>query len=149
MLLAEQAIDLADWRARLERDGEPLDLDRFTAHVAAEHLPHRVMIDCTADARIAARYADWLRAGLHVVTPNKKANSAALAEFRRMHEARRAAGAQYFYEATVGAGLPIILTVRDLRETGRPDPRDRGHPVRHARLPVQRLRRQGSRSRRS
>jgi aspartokinase/homoserine dehydrogenase 1 len=118
MLLADQAIDLADWRARLERDGEPLDLARFTAHVAAEHLPHRVMIDCTADAGIASRYAGWLGEGLHVVTPNKKANSAALAEFRSMHEARRAAGAQYFYEATVGAGLPIILTVRDLRETG-------------------------------
>jgi len=118
MLLAERAIDLADWRAHLDRAGEPLDLERFTAHVAADHLPHRVLIDCTADAGVAGRYADWLAAGLHVVTPNKKANSAALAEFRRVRQARRAAGTQYFYEATVGAGLPIILTVRDLRETG-------------------------------
>jgi len=118
MLLADRAIDLAGWRASLERDGEPLDLERFTAHVAAEHLPHRVIIDCTADAGIAGRYAGWLRAGLHVVTPNKKANSAALGDFRQVQEARRAAGTQYFYEATVGAGLPIILTVRDLRETG-------------------------------
>ena len=118
MLLAEQAIDLPDWRGALERSGEPLDLDRFTAHVAAEHLPHRVMIDCTADAGVAARYAAWLRSGLHVATPNKKANSAALADFRRIQEAKRSAGTQYFYEATVGAGLPIILTVRDLRETG-------------------------------
>ena len=118
MLLADAAIDLSRWREKLERDGEPVDLDRFTAHIAAEHLPHRVVIDCTADPGVAGRYADWLRAGLHVVTPNKKANSAALAEFRRVREARRAAGTQYFYEATVGAGLPIILTVRDLRETG-------------------------------
>jgi aspartokinase/homoserine dehydrogenase 1 len=118
MLLAEQAIDLGDWRAHLDRAGEPLDLERFTAHVAAEHLPHRVVIDCTADAGVAARYADWLRSGLHVVTPNKKANSADFAQFRRMHAARREAGTQYFYEGTVGAGLPIILTVRDLRETG-------------------------------
>jgi aspartokinase/homoserine dehydrogenase 1 len=118
MLLAEQAIDLDRWREALEQGGEPLDLDRFTAHVAAEHLPHRVMIDCTADAGVAARYAAWLRSGLHVATPNKKANSAALADFRRIQEAKRAAGTQYFYEATVGAGLPIILTVRDLRETG-------------------------------
>ncbi len=118
MLLADQAIDLVRWREALERSGEPLDLDRFTAHVAAEHLPHRVMIDCTADAGVAARYAAWLRAGLHVATPNKKANSAALADFREIQEAKRAAGTQYFYEATVGAGLPIILTVRDLRETG-------------------------------
>jgi len=118
MLLAERAIDLAGWREALAANGEPLDLERFTAHVAAEHLPHRVMIDCTADAGIAARYAGWLAGGLHVVTPNKKANSAALGEYRRLREARRAAGTQYFYEATVGAGLPIILTVRDLRETG-------------------------------
>jgi aspartokinase/homoserine dehydrogenase 1 len=118
MLLAETAIDLKHWRDELERRGEPLDLDRFAAHVAADHLPHRVMIDCTADAGVARRYASWFAAGLHVVTPNKKASSAALTEFRRMQQARRKAGTHYLYEATVGAALPIILTVRDLRETG-------------------------------
>lgn len=118
MLLADGAIDLADWRGELHGRGEPLDLDRFAAHVAAEYLPHRVMIDCTADAGVAARYAEWFAAGLHVVTPNKRANSAALTVFRRMQQARRKAGTHYLYEATVGAGLPIILTVRDLRETG-------------------------------
>jgi aspartokinase/homoserine dehydrogenase 1 len=76
------------------------------------------MIDCTADAAVADRYAGWFAAGLHVVTPNKKANSAGLADFRRMQHARRAAGTHYLYEATVGAGLPVILTIRDLRETG-------------------------------
>jgi len=118
MLLAERAIDLAGWRERLAADGEPLDLDRFAAHVGAPHLPHRVMIDCTADAGIASRYASWFRSGLHVVTPNKKANSAALPQFREMQQAGRAAGVHYLYEATVGAGLPVITTLRDLRETG-------------------------------
>jgi aspartokinase/homoserine dehydrogenase 1 len=118
MLLADAAIDLGRWREQLAEDGEALDLARFAAHVAADHLPHRVMIDCTADAGVAAHYADWFRAGLHVVTPNKKANSAALTEYRRMQEARRVAGTHYLYEATVGAALPIIMTMRDLRETG-------------------------------
>ncbi|MBM5811786.1 MAG: bifunctional aspartate kinase/homoserine dehydrogenase I [Gammaproteobacteria bacterium] len=118
MLLAERAIDLASWREQLAARGEPVDLRRFAQHVAADHLPHRVMIDCTADAGVAARYAEWFRAGLHVVTPNKKAHSAGLEQFRAMQEARRAAGTHYLYEATVGAGLPIMLTVRDLRETG-------------------------------
>ena len=118
MLLADGAIDLKRWREQLDQNGEPLDLDRFAAHVAADHLPHRVMIDCTADAGVAGRYATWFAAGLHVVTPNKKANSAGLVEFRRMQQARREAGTHYLYEATVGAGLPIMLTVRDLRETG-------------------------------
>jgi aspartokinase/homoserine dehydrogenase 1 len=52
------------------------------------------------------------------VTPNKKANSAALPQFREMQQAARAAGVHYLYEATVGAGLPVITTLRDLRETG-------------------------------
>jgi len=124
MLLAEDEIALADWRDRLARDGLPLDLDRFAAHVGAAHLPHRVMIDCTADAGVASRYADWFAAGLNVVTPNKKANSAPLADFRAMQQARRLAGVHYLYEATVGAGLPIINTLRDLRETG-----DRVHGI--------------------
>jgi aspartokinase/homoserine dehydrogenase 1 len=118
MLLADGAIDLGRWREELERHGEPTDLDRFATHIAAKHLPHRVMIDCTADAAVAGRYAAWFSAGLHVVTPNKKANSADLAEFRRTQRARREAGTHFLYEATVGAGLPIIMTLRDLRETG-------------------------------
>ncbi len=118
MLLAETAIDLTGWREEMDSHAEPTDLDRFAAHVVADHLPHHVMIDCTADAAVAGRYASWFSAGLHVVTPNKKANSAVLADFRRMQQARRDAGTHYLYEATVGAGLPIILTLRDLRETG-------------------------------
>jgi aspartokinase/homoserine dehydrogenase 1 len=118
MLLAEGEIDLGDWRERLAANGEPLDLDRFALHVGAPHLPHRVMIDCTADAAIASRYASWFASGLHVVTPNKRANSAAPADFHAMQQARRTAGVHYLYEATVGAGLPIITTLRDLRETG-------------------------------
>src|SRR6185503_821697 len=51
-------------------------------------------------------------------TPNKKANSGELAAYSALREARRAAGSHYLYETTVGAGLPIIQTLRDLRETG-------------------------------
>ena len=118
MLLADPAIDLDGWREGLAQAGEQFDLDRFTSHIAADHLPHRVLIDCTADAAVASRYAGWLGAGLHVVTPNKRAGSADIADFRRMQQARREAGSHYLYEATVGAGLPIIMTLRDLRETG-------------------------------
>ncbi|MDW8260235.1 MAG: bifunctional aspartate kinase/homoserine dehydrogenase I, partial [Gammaproteobacteria bacterium] len=67
---------------------------------------------------IAGHYREWLAGGVHIVTPNKKANSAALDEYRALQEARRASGAHYLYEATVGAGLPVIQTLRDLRETG-------------------------------
>ena len=62
-------------------------------------------------------YRDWLARGIHIVTPNKKANSGALL-LRGLKAARRVSGAHYLYEATVGAGLPVIQTLRDLRETG-------------------------------
>ena len=91
---------------------------RFEDHVNAEHLPHAVILDCSASAEVAEQYPRWLGAGIHVVTPNKRANSGPLDLYDDLHEARRAAGSHYLYEATVGAGLPIIQTLRDLRETG-------------------------------
>jgi aspartokinase/homoserine dehydrogenase 1 len=67
---------------------------------------------------VARNYPQWLASGIHVVTPNKKANSAPLAFYRQVRAAGRTSGAHYLYEATVGAGLPVIQTLRDLRETG-------------------------------
>ncbi len=118
MLLEEGAIDLGRWPQRLAEAGEPLDLEKFAAHVQADYIPHTVLIDCTASAEVAGNYRGWLARGIHVVTPNKKANSGALPDYRALKEAARAAGTPYLYEATVGAGLPVIHTLRDLRETG-------------------------------
>ena len=53
-----------------------------------------------------------------MVTPNKKANSASMDYYDSLKVARRIGGSHYLYEGTVGAGLPVIQTLRDLRETG-------------------------------
>jgi len=118
MLLEEGAIDLKTWAERLAASGEPLDLEKFANHVQADYIPHTAIIDCTASAEVGQNYETWLKRGIHIVTPNKKANSGSLPYYRAMQEAGRAAGTHYLYEATVGAGLPIIQTLRDLRETG-------------------------------
>ncbi len=118
MLLHETAVDLDRWAERLAEAGEPLDLEKFAHHVQADYIPHTVMVDCTASADVSEHYVGWLTRGIHVVTPNKKANSGSLPYYRALHEAARASGTHYLYEATVGAGLPIIQTLRDLRGTG-------------------------------
>jgi aspartokinase/homoserine dehydrogenase 1 len=118
MLLEETTVDLSRWKERMAEVGEPLDVAKFINHVQADYVPHTVVIDCTASAEVADKYCDWLRRGIHIVTPNKKANSGALSYYRSLQEAKRAAGTHYLYEATVGAGLPVIHTLRDLRETG-------------------------------
>jgi aspartokinase/homoserine dehydrogenase 1 len=118
MLLADHGVDLAKWRKQYEESTTPADLGRFLEHVRVDYLPHTVLLDCTASADVAKHYPEWLEAGIHIVTPNKKANSADLAFYRRLREARRKGSSHYLYEATVGAGLPVIQTLRDLRETG-------------------------------
>lgn len=57
------------------------DLEKFVQHVHGNHfIPNTVLVDCTADSGVASHYNDWLRKGIHVITPNKKANSGPLNE---------------------------------------------------------------------
>ncbi len=118
MKLAEQSIPLQRWREEIAQSAVSADYAKFFAHLKVDHLPHTVIIDCSANQDVANRYHDWLAAGVHVITPNKKANSGPLAYYESLKSAQRQSGAHYLYEATVGAGLPVIQTVRDLRETG-------------------------------
>jgi len=117
MALDDRRLPLGSWRGELG-GGDALDLDAFADHVQTEHLPHAVIVDCTADEGIARRYADWLRRGIHVVTPNKRANTLELGYYQELRALGGGAGAHYLYETTVGAGLPIIQTLRDLVDTG-------------------------------
>lgn len=121
MLLDEHRIDLAGWRERLggsDAGTMPTDLDMLADYVHTDSVPHAAIIDCTASAEIASRYGDWLAKGIHVITPNKKANSGDIEYYRDLQRAARRADAHYFYETTVGAALPVIQTLRDLVQTG-------------------------------
>jgi aspartokinase/homoserine dehydrogenase 1 len=117
MCLAEHRVDLLAWQAALAQ-GAPMNLEQFVNHVQADHLPHAVLIDCTASQEIADRYAAWLERGIHVITPNKRAHSGPAAYCMELRRVSRAASSHFLYEATVGAGLPIIQTVKDLVQTG-------------------------------
>lgn len=117
MNLDERRIDLGGWRGQMEK-APPFDVDSFLDHVQTEALPHTVIVDCTANEDMARRYAGWMRRGVHVVTPNKKAGSGDLAYFDELRRVSRESSAHYLYETTVGAGLPIIQTLRDLIQTG-------------------------------
>ena len=115
--LDEGATLPADWRQQLHRS-PAADLDAFAAHVRASHLPHAAIIDCSASDALADRYAGWLQAGIHVITPSKRAAAGPSGRWQQIRAAAARAGAQLRYEATVGAGLPIVQTLRDLIDTG-------------------------------
>ncbi len=123
MLRAEQSIDFDGWRDALA-EGEEADLDAFVDHVQTDYHPHTVLVDCTASEWVAEHYEDWLERGIHVVTPNKRANTASMETYRALKDASRGTRPDYLYETTVGAGLPIIQTLENLTETG-----DRVHHI--------------------
>ncbi|NBB93835.1 MAG: hypothetical protein GVY32_11785, partial [Gammaproteobacteria bacterium] len=77
-----------------------------------------VIVDCTADADLPRSYPAWLRAGIGVVTPNKHGFAGDLSLYRAIHESARLGNAPLGYSATVGAGLPILSTLRRLHQAG-------------------------------
>lgn len=117
MILDQARIDLNHWREAMER-ADGLDLDALVEHVQTDYLPHSVLIDCTASGEIAERYVDWLSRGIHVITPNKRAHSGPAAYYRELRRQTHVSNVHFLYEATVGAGLPVIQTLQDLVKTG-------------------------------
>ncbi|KAL5206276.1 hypothetical protein ABZP36_034485 [Zizania latifolia] len=119
MHLSDIGVDLKQWKELLQKEAKPADLASFVRHLSENHVfPNKVLVDCTADTNVASHYYDWLKKGIHVITPNKKANSGPLDQYLKLRTLQRASYTHYFYEATVGAGLPIISTLQGLLETG-------------------------------
>jgi len=93
------------------------DLNAF-AEAVVKDTNHAVIADCTAAEFIAKQYPKWLKMGINVVTPNKKAGSADMKFFREVQAAAREGGVEWGYEATVGAALPVIAQIQDFNKTG-------------------------------
>ncbi|RFF28599.1 MULTISPECIES: hypothetical protein [unclassified Wenzhouxiangella] len=100
-----------------ERKRDPKALERLGTGIAADGRP-TVIVDCTADPVLPHYYPEWLQAGIGVVTPNKHGFSGDLALYRSIRQAAQNSGAPLGYSATVGAGLPILSTLRRLRRAG-------------------------------
>ncbi len=93
-------------------------LGALTARIASARLERIVVVDATASEAVARRYPAWLRTGAAVVTPNKQAGTLEAGFYDAVRAAARAGEAPYLYETTVGAGLSVISTLRDLVRTG-------------------------------
>ncbi len=118
MILADPSVDTKTWREHLESSKETADLEKFVNYIDAEYIPHKVIIDCTTSEEIPEKYLQWIKRGIHIITPNKKAGTTAMSDYRKLFSESRKRGIHFLYETTVGAGLPIIGTLRDLILTG-------------------------------
>ncbi|MDW1962484.1 ACT domain-containing protein, partial [Vibrio sp. 661] len=118
LLLDSEGLPLEHWRDRMSAATEEFSLARLIALVQRNHIINPVLVDCTSSEDIANQYADFLAAGFHVVTPNKKANTASMAYYHQLRDVARSSRRKLMYETTVGAGLPVIENLQNLIAAG-------------------------------
>lgn len=118
MYLNAEGIDLTSWETVLEEQGEKADLGEFIKQMKGMNLANCVFVDNTASHNPIQYYLDVLQSSISVVTCNKIGNSAEYDQYVAFKEAARKHGVEFYYETNVGAGLPIIRTLKDLMLSG-------------------------------
>lgn len=113
----EDGISLKDWHIALE-NGEPADKDGFIANVKALNLRNSIFVDITANESVSKTYEQYLKQNVAVVTCNKIACSSAYDNYKNLKNLSRQYNAPFLFETNVGAGLPIIDTVKNLIASG-------------------------------
>jgi len=118
MLLTTQGIDTATWQEQLGATDQGYDVNRLISFARENHLLNPLVVDCTSSQTIADQYVSMLEAGFHVVTPNKKANTASQEYYHALRKAALLKRRRFLYETTVGAGLPVIDNLQNLLSAG-------------------------------
>lgn len=120
ILYAPDGITNSDWRSTVEGSSKSFDIPPFIEELGrlANSGFKVVFIDNTSADSIATLYPQILSLGINVITPNKKAFSRDLGLYEQILKSSEATGARFLNESTVGAGLPIISTLKDLVATG-------------------------------
>ena len=115
---APEGLNPADFRNLLDNHGHESTAQSFAREVIDLNLYNSVFVDCTASAEVAALYRPLLSENISVVTANKIAASGPYEEYRALKDIALKRGVKFLFETNVGAGLPLIGTIGDLRASG-------------------------------
>jgi len=118
MLFNADGLSLDKWQEELNQANQKADLAGFVKQMKEMNLPNCVFIDNTASPQPIDFYEDIFRSNISVVTCNKIGNSASYHQYKIFRDTAREHGVDFFYETNVGAGLPIIRTLKDLMNSG-------------------------------
>lgn len=113
-----QGIDASSVSARFNDESIANDGSWLSRLGALQDYDEAVVLDVTASQELAKSYVDIAQQGIHLISANKVAGSADSQYYHQVQDAFAKIGRHWLYNATVGAGLPINHTVRDLRESG-------------------------------
>ncbi len=110
-----EGLDLSNYREQL-KSAAPLSLTTVNSQLST--LYNSIFVDCTASAEVADTYLALLENNISVVTANKIAASSEYSHYLRLKQTALDRGVKFLFETNVGAGLPIINTINDLRNSG-------------------------------
>ncbi|HZV71455.1 MAG TPA: bifunctional aspartate kinase/homoserine dehydrogenase I [Saprospiraceae bacterium] len=118
MYLDPLGIDLEDWETQLNDHGKNLSLFELKDQIKNFNLRNSILVDVTASEQVSKIYDDLLASSVHVVTANKIAASSSYLAYKKLKELSAQHNVKFLNETNVGAGLPVIKTIRDLVLTG-------------------------------
>ncbi len=110
-------IDLNNYREQLKAS-DPSNLKRLRDEVIGMNIFNSVFVDCTASQEVASLYQEFLEHNISVIAANKIAASSDYENYERLKQTALSRGVKFRFETNVGAGLPIIGTINDLRNSG-------------------------------
>jgi aspartokinase/homoserine dehydrogenase 1 len=118
MIFDEEGIALENWKDSLQNEGEQADLSHFVQRMKSMNLPNCVFADNTASLKPIEYYQEIFSSNISIVTCNKIGNSSSFEQYKLFRDTARLHGVDFFYETNVGAGLPIVKTLKDLMISG-------------------------------
>jgi aspartokinase/homoserine dehydrogenase 1 len=117
MYFDEEGIALKEWQFLLET-GEAADKEKFISNVIELNLRNSIFVDITANESISKVYEHFLKRNIAVVTCNKIACASEYDNYKKLKKLSQQFNAPFLFETNVGAGLPIIDTVKNLVASG-------------------------------
>ncbi len=118
MVFDENGIDLSDWKNVISNSELTSVSDMFVDKMISFNLANTVFIDNTADTKIPDLYQKIFKASINVATPNKVAASSVYDNYLQLKQLAKQHNVQFLFETNVGAGLPVISTMRNLIHSG-------------------------------
>ena len=116
-IFSRDGIDLANYHELLEK-ADPSNTEHLRNEIIGMNIFNSVFVDCTASGEVAELYQTLLEHNISVVAANKVAASSDYDSYIKLKETALRRGVKFLFETNVGAGLPIIGTINDLRSSG-------------------------------
>ncbi len=115
-MFTRDGIDLENYREELKK--HPATMEQIREEVLGMNIFNSVFVDCTASREVASLYQTFLEHNISVIAANKIAASSEYENYERLKATALQRGVKFRFETNVGAGLPIIGTINDLRNSG-------------------------------